>query len=178
MLEDVRLVIFCIALSDYDQFTLDADGTPVNKMLQSKKLFESLVMHPSFEHMDFLLILNKFDVFEDKIEQVPLSECGWFEDFQPVVSRQGNNNSRSRNINHNPSLGQLGFHYIAVKFKSLYSNLTGRKLYVSAVKALESDSVDAALKYGREILKWEEERLNFSCSEYSIYSTEASFSSH
>lgn len=178
MLEDVRLVIFCIALSDYDQFTLDADGTPANKMLQCKKLFESLVMHPSFGHVDFLLILNKFDIFEDKIEQVPLSECEWFEDFQPVISRQSNNNNSRRNINHNPSLGQLGFHHIAVKFKRLYFNLTGRKLYVSAVKALEPDSVDAALKYGREILKWEEERINFSWSEYSIYSTDASFSSH
>ncbi|KAL2927960.1 Extra-large guanine nucleotide-binding protein 1 [Bienertia sinuspersici] len=182
MLEDVRLVIFCVALTDYDQFSYDGEGAPVNKMLQSKKLFESIVTHPTFEQMDFLLVLNKFDLFDEKIEQNSLTECEWFEDFKPVISQNSKNNgyssSRSRSsINHNPSLGQLGFHYIAVKFKKLYFDLTGRKLFVSSVKGLEPDSVDAALKYAREIVKWEEERINFSLSDYAIYSTEASFSS-
>nr|ABK95910.1 unknown [Populus trichocarpa] len=63
---------------------------------------------------------------------------------------------------------------MAVKFKRLYSSLTGRKLYTSVVKGLEPDSVDAALKYAKEILKWDEEKPNFSLSEYSMYSTEAS----
>jgi len=182
MLEDIRLVIFCVALSDYDQLSFHVDGSPMNKMMLSKKLFESIVTHPTFEHMDFLLILNKFDIFEEKIEQVPLTECEWFEDFQPVISRQNNGNSnprsRSISINQNPTLGQVGFHYVAVKFKRLFFDLTGRKLFVSSVKGLESESVDAALKYAREILNWEEERIHFSLSEYSIYSTEASFSSH
>lgn len=179
MLEDARLVIFCVALTDYDQFSYDSEGAPLNNMLLSKKLFESIVTHPTFEHMDFLLILNKFDLFDEKIEQIPLSECEWFEDFKPVISQNSkNSSSRSRSINHNPSLGQLGFHYIALKFKRLYFDLTGRKLFVSSVKGLEPDSVDAALKYAREIVKWEDERINFSLSEYTIYSTEASFSSH
>lgn len=179
MLEDVRLVIFCVALTDYDQFSYDSEGALVNNMLLSKKLFESIVTHPTFEPMDFLLILNKFDLFEEKMEHIPLSECEWFEDFRPLISQysKNNSNSRSKSINHNPSLGQLGFHYIAVKFKKLYFDLTGRKLFVSSVKGLEPDSVDAALKYGREIVKWEEERINFSLSDYALFSTEASFSS-
>ena len=178
MLEDVRLVIFCVSLTDYDQISYDDVEAPMNKMLLGKKLFESIVTHPTFEQMDFLLILNKFDLFDEKIEKIPLSECEWFEDFQPVISQNSkNSNSRTRSINHNPSLGQLGFHYIAVKFKKLYFDLTGRKLFVSSVKGLEPDSVDAALKYAREIVKWEDERINFSLSEFGIYSTEASFSS-
>ncbi|KAK4416258.1 Extra-large guanine nucleotide-binding protein 1 [Sesamum alatum] len=172
MFEDVRIVIFCVSLSDYDQFAIDGDGNAVNKMLLSKKFFENMVTHPTFDQMDFLLILNKFDMFEQKIEQVPLSQCDWFDDFHPVVSR-----NRPNNANH-PTLGQLGFHYIAVKFKRLYAALTGRKLYVSLVKAMEPNSVDAALKYAREILNWDEDRPNFSLSEYSIYSTEASSFSH
>ncbi|XAR73930.1 hypothetical protein NMG60_11008063 [Bertholletia excelsa] len=175
MFEDVRIVIFCVALSDYDQYTTDGDGAPVNKMLLSKKFFESIVTHPTFDQMDFLLILNKFDLFEEKIERVPLSECDWFDDFHPVLSRHRfNRNSNSNSINNSPSLGQLAFHYIAVKFKRLYSSLTDRKLYVALVKGLQSKSVDGALKYVREILKWDEERRNFNLSEYSIYSTEAS----
>ncbi|KAK9670702.1 hypothetical protein RND81_13G219200 [Saponaria officinalis] len=180
MLEDVRLVIFSVSLCDYDQFSYNDEGVAVNKMLLSKKLFESLVTHPTFEQMDFLLILNKFDVFEEKIEQVPLTECEWFEDFQPVISQNPNGNwsSRSKSINHNPSLGQLGFHHIAVKFKRLYSDLTGRKLFACSVKGMEPDSVDAAFKYAREIVKWDDERFNFSLTDYSIYGTETSNSSH
>ncbi|GMI86435.1 extra-large G-protein 1 [Hibiscus trionum] len=173
MFEDVGMVIFCVALSDYDQFT--ADGT--NKMLLSRKFFETIVTHPTFDQMDFLLILNKFDMFEEKIERVPLTRCEWFDDFHPLISHH-RTNTNSNSINNNPTLGQLAFHYVAVKFKRLYSSLTGRKLYVSHVKGLEPNSVDAALKYAREILKWDEERVNFSLSEHSFYSTEASSFSH
>ncbi|PNT26910.1 hypothetical protein POPTR_007G035200v4 [Populus trichocarpa] len=175
MFDDVGMVIFCVAMTDYDQFTVDGNGTSTNNMMLSRKFFESIVTHPTFEQMDFLLILNKFDLFEEKIERVPLTQCDWFDDFHPVISRhRSNSNSNSNSINTSPSLGQLGAHYMAVKFKRLYSSLTGRKLYTSVVKGLEPDSVDAALKYAKEILKWDEEKPNFSLSEYSMYSTEAS----
>ncbi|KAG8384488.1 hypothetical protein BUALT_Bualt04G0122900 [Buddleja alternifolia] len=170
MFEDVRIIIFCVSLSDYDQFATDGDGNSLNKMLLSRKFFETMVTHPTFDQMDFLLLLNKYDLFEEKIERVPLTQCDWFDDFHPVISR---NRSNSNSINH-PTLGQLGFHYIAVKFKRLFASLTGRKLYVSQVKGLEPTSVDSALKYAKDILNWDEERPNFSLSEHSIYSTEAS----
>ncbi|GAB2282544.1 hypothetical protein Dimus_017085 [Dionaea muscipula] len=177
MLEDARLVIFCVALSDYDQFLVEEDGAPANKMMLAKKFFESIVTHPTFEHMDFLLLLNKYDLFEEKIENIPITQCKWFEDFHPLMSRhhhtssanKGSSNAKSVN---NTSISQLAFHHIAVKFKRLYSCLTGRKLYVSLVNGLEPTSVNEALKYAREILKWEDERINFSFSDYSIYSTE------
>ncbi|KAJ6907394.1 extra-large guanine nucleotide-binding protein 1 [Populus alba x Populus x berolinensis] len=175
MFEDVGMVIFCVGMTEYDQFTVDGNGTSTNNMMLTRKFFESIVTHPTFEQMDFLLILNKFDLFEEKIERVPLTQCDWFDDFHPVISRhRSNSNSNSNSINTSPSLGQLGAHYMAVKFKRLYSSLTGRKLYASVVKGLEPDSVDAALKYAKEILKWDEEKPNFSLSEYSMYSTEAS----
>lgn len=176
MFEDVRIVMFCVSLNDYDQYSYDANGVSVNQMMLSQRFFESIVTHPTFEHSDFLLILNKFDLFEEKIERVPLTQCDWFEDFQPVISRH-RSNSNSNNINHSPSLGQLAFHFIAVKYKRLYSSLTGRKLFVSLVKGLERNSVDETMKYAREILKWEEERVNFSLSD-SVYSTEPSSFSH
>ncbi|OVA18598.1 Guanine nucleotide binding protein (G-protein) [Macleaya cordata] len=176
MFEDVGIAIFCVSLSDYDQFCDEGSGALTNKMVASRRLFESIVTHPVFEEMDFLLILNKFDLLEEKIERVPLTQCEWFNDFHPVTSRN-RPNSDSSNINSGSSLAQLAFHYIAVKFKRHFTSLTGRKLYVSMVNGLESDTVDEALRYSREILKWDEERANFSASEYSIYSTEASSSS-
>lgn len=171
MFEDIGMVIFCVALTDYDQISADGSGT--NKMLLAKRFFESIVTHPTFEHMDFLLILNKFDLFEKKIEEVPLTRCEWYNDFHPVMSR---NRSNGNSINSSPTLGQLASHYIAVKFKRLYSSLTGKRLYVSVVKGLEPNSVDASLQYAREILKWYEEKTNFGLSEYLIYSTEVSLS--
>ncbi|KAM1311606.1 hypothetical protein ACFX1Q_008782 [Malus domestica] len=144
MFEDVGMVIFCVSLSDYDQFSADENGYFNNKMLLARTFFESIVNHPTFEQMDFLLILNKFDLFEDKVEWVPLNQCEWFEDFRPVMSRhRSSSNTSSNNINSSPSLGHLGAHYIAAKFKRLYSSLTGKKLYVSVVKGLQPDSVAA-----------------------------------
>ncbi|KAK4759101.1 hypothetical protein SAY87_020402 [Trapa incisa] len=175
MFEDIGMVIFCVSLTDYDQYSVSPTGTRTNNMVMSKRLFESIVTHPTFEQMDFLLVLNKFDLFEDKVERVPLTTCEWFDDFHPIVSQY---RTKGNSINSNPSLGQLGSHYIAVKFKRLYYSLTGRKLYASVVKGLDPGSVDSALKYAREILKWEEERVNFGFAGYSMYNTEASSFSH
>ncbi|XP_010531233.1 PREDICTED: extra-large guanine nucleotide-binding protein 1 isoform X2 [Tarenaya hassleriana] len=172
MFEDVGMVVFVVALSDYDQFSEDGS----NKMIQSRKLFESVITHPVFEHMDFLLILNKFDQLEEKIERVPLTRCEWFQEFQPVVSRHRANGGSSSS---SPSLGQVAFHYIAVKFKRFYASVTGKKLYVTMNKGLDPNSVDMSLKFAKEILKWGEERTNNIClSDYSMYSTEASSFSH
>ncbi|XP_077216678.1 extra-large G-protein 1 [Tasmannia lanceolata] len=178
MFEDVRIVIFCVALSDYDQFCDDGTGAVKNKMLLNKKLFEILVGHPTFEQMEFLLILNKFDVFEQKIERVPLSACDWFDDYNPVISRHGTGGSNSNNVKDATSPAQQAFHYIAVKFKRLFYSFTGRNLYVSQTNGLEGLSVDEALRYAREILRWDEDRAIFSISDYSVYSTDPSSFSH
>ena len=87
MFEGVRIVIFCVALSDYNEYCKDASGISVNRMMERKRLFESIIIHPTFEQMDFLLILNKFDLLEQKIESSPLAQCDWFTDFNPVSSR-------------------------------------------------------------------------------------------
>lgn len=159
MFEDVDMVLFCVALSDYDEFYYDGNGVLVNKMMASKQLFESIITHPSFEKKHFLLILNKFDLLEEKIDRVPLSRCEWFPNFCPVISHQptGSNNN---NIN-NPTLANRAFQYIAVKFKRLFHSLTDRKLFVSLINGLESDTVDEALRYAGEILKWIEEKPKF-----------------
>ncbi|PRQ59175.1 putative guanine nucleotide binding protein (G-protein), alpha subunit [Rosa chinensis] len=133
---DAGLVIFCLSLSDYDQFSADGNSSITNKMLQSRAVFESIVTHPSFEKMNCLLLLSKFDLFVKKIARVPLTQCDWFDDFKPLLSY---------------ALGQPAYEYVAVKFKRLYSSLTDKKLYVSLVEDFEPDSVIGALKYSTEI---------------------------
>ncbi|XP_059314121.1 extra-large guanine nucleotide-binding protein 1-like [Lycium ferocissimum] len=154
MFEDVDLVIFCVSLTEYTEYLEDYNGVCTNKMMESKKLFKNIVSHPAFAQKHCLLLLNKFDILEEIIERAPLSECEWFQDFNPVISRHPD----SKTCNNNPSLAQRAYHFIAVQFKRLYRSITDRKLYVAQVTALEADSVDEALKYTREILKWDEER--------------------
>ena len=57
MFEDVRMVIFCVALSDYDQLGPPVSGSSlplVNKMMQSKELFEATIRYANV----FLLRLS------------------------------------------------------------------------------------------------------------------------
>ncbi|PPS11455.1 hypothetical protein GOBAR_AA09183 [Gossypium barbadense] len=159
MFEDINMVLFCVSLTDYDEFWLDSNGVLINKMVASKQLFETIVSHPTLEQKDFLLILNKADLLLEKMEEVPLTRCEWFHDFNPVISHHNNNLTAS--------VAQRAFHYIAVKFKRLFDSLTHSKLYVCMVTGLEPDSVDEAFRYAREILKWDHNDNSFINNEFS-----------
>ncbi|KAI4295589.1 hypothetical protein L6164_035619 [Bauhinia variegata] len=152
MFEDTDTVLFCVSLTDYDEYTVDNHGVSTNKMLATKRLLENIITHPAFSSKKFLLIMTKFDLLEEKIEQVPLQRCEWFSDFNPVISHNPN---RCGNFSNNPPLAHRAFQYIAVKFKRLFHSLTQRKLFVSLVTGLEPDTVDEALRYGREVMLWE-----------------------
>ncbi|RLN28666.1 extra-large guanine nucleotide-binding protein 1-like [Panicum miliaceum] len=172
MFDDVRLVIFCVAANDYDEYYEDANGTIVNKMIESRQLFESIALHPTFEQMDFLLLLTKFDLLEQKINSSPLTSCDWFDDFTPPISRNLlNGSSKSTRSSQGATLAQMAAHYMATKFKRLFGSLTGRKLYVWYVNALDQESVRSAILYSRGIIKWEEEKPVFGASE-TVYSEE------
>ena len=153
MFEETDVVMFSVALSDYDEYTTDSKGVSTNKMLVAKNLFENIISHRSFHNKKFLLVLTKFDLLEEKIEHIPLAQCEWFSDFQPFISP--NQKKGCSNGNNNSSLAQCAFQYIAVKFKRLFLSITGRILFVSLVNGLEPDTIDEALRYGREVMEWE-----------------------
>ncbi|KAG8855595.1 Guanine nucleotide-binding protein alpha-2 subunit [Tulasnella sp. 330] len=68
--EDVTSIIFCVALSEYDQVLLE-EGTQ-NRMDESLVLFESVINSRWFQRTSMILFLNKTDVFKDKLLKSPM----------------------------------------------------------------------------------------------------------
>ncbi|KAJ7592439.1 guanine nucleotide binding protein, alpha subunit [Mycena floridula] len=69
--ENVTSIIFCTALSDYDQVLFE---TKQNRMAESLMLFESIVNSRWFLRTSIILFLNKTDVFKSKLPRVPLEK--------------------------------------------------------------------------------------------------------
>ncbi|KAL0955378.1 hypothetical protein HGRIS_001626 [Hohenbuehelia grisea] len=68
--ESVTSIIFCTALSEYDQVLLEERNQ--NRMVESLVLFESVINSRWFLRTSIILFLNKIDVFKNKLPKVPL----------------------------------------------------------------------------------------------------------
>ncbi|KAJ7359613.1 guanine nucleotide binding protein, alpha subunit [Mycena albidolilacea] len=68
--ESVTSIIFCTALSEYDQALLEARDQ--NRMKESLVLFDSVINSRWFLRTSIILFLNKIDVFKAKLPKVPL----------------------------------------------------------------------------------------------------------
>ncbi|KAI0267852.1 G-protein alpha subunit [Gloeopeniophorella convolvens] len=69
--EGVPAIIFCVALSDYDQ-VLSEEKTQT-RMTESLVLFDSVVNSRWFLRTSIILFLNKIDEFKDKLPKVSLN---------------------------------------------------------------------------------------------------------
>eukprot|EP00301_Raphidiophrys_heterophryoidea_P024610 c8053_g1_i1.p1 GENE.c8053_g1_i1~~c8053_g1_i1.p1 ORF type:complete len:356 (-),score=92.45 c8053_g1_i1:260-1327(-) len=76
--EDVHAVIFVAAISEYDQVLFEDDKT--NRLKESLKLYTEMCNTRFFADTSFILLLNKKDLFEEKIKTVDLNVC--FDDYQ------------------------------------------------------------------------------------------------
>ncbi|GAA94912.1 uncharacterized protein L969DRAFT_96361 [Mixia osmundae IAM 14324] len=70
--EEVTSIIFCVALSEYDQVLLEESGQ--NRMAESLVLFESVINSRWFLRTSVILFLNKIDLFKIKLPRVPLEK--------------------------------------------------------------------------------------------------------
>lgn len=75
--EAVTSIIFCVALSEYDQVLLEEAGQ--NRMNESLVLFESVINSRWFLRTSIILFLNKIDLFKAKLPKVPLEK--YFPDY-------------------------------------------------------------------------------------------------
>jgi GTPase SAR1 family protein len=71
--DDVTAVIFCIALSEYDQVM--SEDASINRMHDSLALFESICKEKWFLYIPIILFLNKTDLFKEKLKRTPLTVC-------------------------------------------------------------------------------------------------------
>jgi guanine nucleotide-binding protein G(i) subunit alpha len=71
--QDVTAVIFCVAMSEYDQ-KLSEDET-VGRTEESIKLFDEICNSKWFNSTSIILFLNKKDLFAEKIKVTDLSTC-------------------------------------------------------------------------------------------------------
>lgn len=71
--DSVTAVMFCVALSEYDQ-VLREDASQ-NRMKESLLLFDEVSNSHWFKSTAFILFLNKTDLFKEKIARVDLTAC-------------------------------------------------------------------------------------------------------
>ena len=75
--DNVTLVIFCVSLSEYDQFLMEDKSQ--NRFQESLVLFDNIVNSRWFARTSVVLFLNKIDLFAEKIQRVPLEH--YFPDY-------------------------------------------------------------------------------------------------
>lgn len=76
--ENVTSVLFVAAISAYDQVLYEDEST--GRMQEALELFAEITNSEWFERTSMILFLNKKDLFEAKLEKVPLKE--YFPEYQ------------------------------------------------------------------------------------------------
>ncbi|KAG6608333.1 Guanine nucleotide-binding protein alpha-1 subunit, partial [Cucurbita argyrosperma subsp. sororia] len=129
LFEGVTAVIFCAAISEYDQTLFENEQK--NRMMETKELFEWVLKQECFEKTSFMLFLNKFDIFEKKVLQVPLSVCEWFKDYQPISTGK-------QEIEH-------AYEFVKKKFEELYFQTTSPDRVDRVFKVYRTTALDQKL---------------------------------
>ncbi|XP_065364693.1 guanine nucleotide-binding protein subunit alpha-11-like [Calliphora vicina] len=63
--DNVTAIIYMVAISEYDQFSLDPEHR--NLLKESLELLKSIVSYKCFNDISLIIVLNKLDIFEEKI---------------------------------------------------------------------------------------------------------------
>ncbi|GAB5370668.1 hypothetical protein AAMO2058_001512800 [Amorphochlora amoebiformis] len=77
--QNVTCVIFVAAISTYNQVLFEDDET--NRIIEALNLFEETCNSSWFDKTSIILFLNKKDLFQEKIQRYPITECPAFADY-------------------------------------------------------------------------------------------------
>ena len=80
MFEDIFILIFLTAISEYDQ-VIDEDKT-TNRIRESLTLFGTILNYPVFLDKDVIVFLNKNDLLEEKINKGISKVSDHFPEFE------------------------------------------------------------------------------------------------
>lgn len=100
--DNVNLVLFIVALSDYDYLDPEesyaVSNIPIenaqkplqcptlqNRLLKNHEIFTTIVQSEHFRKASIVLFLNKKDIFEEKLNSVPLTVA--FPDYKGMFSK-------------------------------------------------------------------------------------------
>eukprot|EP00850_Spirogloea_muscicola_P014129 SM000099S25235 [mRNA] locus=s99:424864:434361:+ [translate_table: standard] len=151
--QEVTGVIFCMSLSSFDETSEEDVGGPGslvkrggglqrgssverNKMMTARDAFVSLLKAPSLASKPFILLLTKYDLFEEKIERgVSIRLCSWFSDYSPVETEHTSSQAKA----------QQAYYYIVLKFKE--------------IDALDDESTSTAFIIIKEVLRWKDDSV-------------------
>ncbi|KAJ3396772.1 hypothetical protein HDU92_001876 [Lobulomyces angularis] len=75
---EIHAIQFIVSLASYDQQLVEAKNE--NRMIDSIELFKSICDNKLLEGVNFILFLNKIDLFERKILTSPIKD--YFSDFE------------------------------------------------------------------------------------------------
>jgi len=78
--KNVFIVLFVVAISEYDQVMYEDSST--NRVKDALDLFENICNSKWFCKTNIVLLLNKKDIFAEKVVKIPLKK--YFPDFQPT----------------------------------------------------------------------------------------------
>lgn len=78
--DNVLLLIFLTAVSEYDQVLAEDDAT--NRVQESLNLFKTILNYHWFESTNIVLFLNKKDLLEEKVKSGKSPVSAYFRDFQ------------------------------------------------------------------------------------------------
>jgi len=131
--EGVTALIFCVALSEYDQKLYEDEKT--NRMHEALELFDEMCNSEWFARTDIILFLNKSDLFREKLKKVDLSVC--FSDYN-----FGSDFDRACN-------------FIRLKFEALNRRQSGpnaKRLYAHVTCATDTENVRVVFNMVKNII--------------------------
>lgn len=126
--DNVTLIIFCVALSEYDQVLLEENSQ--NRLEESLTLFDSVVNSRWFARTSVVLFLNKIDVFAEKLPYSPLEKH--FPDYTG-----GNNINKAAK-------------YILWRFTQV--NRSGLNIYPHVTQATDTSNIQLVFAAVRETI--------------------------